>query len=214
MFSSRSTVSSTTLPSRHFEKLATDIFGRGIDVERVNIVMNYDCPPNADSYLHRVGYALSQRVNYYLNVYLLGKLDVLEPKDLPSRLCLLMQTNKRWVLFNLDLKSLYRNSPIILILPVTLSVIGIQVPGGSPSAGIGFGATVMFNHDVICRTIFGSDSHASNVYILVRDIPKGCLGVFDILRAPLSLVCCRAPFPFPQLCSLFELRVLDDRASE
>lgn len=42
-----------------FEKrilVATDIFGRGIDVERVNIVVNYDCPADADSYLHRVGY--------------------------------------------------------------------------------------------------------------------------------------------------------------
>ncbi|KAJ7126080.1 hypothetical protein C8R44DRAFT_913313 [Mycena epipterygia] len=41
-----------------FEKrilVATDIFGRGIDVERVNIVINYDCPPDADSYLHCVG---------------------------------------------------------------------------------------------------------------------------------------------------------------
>ncbi|KAJ7034008.1 P-loop containing nucleoside triphosphate hydrolase protein, partial [Mycena alexandri] len=34
-----------------------DIFGRGIDVERVNIVINYDCPSDADSYLHRVGCA-------------------------------------------------------------------------------------------------------------------------------------------------------------
>jgi ATP-dependent RNA helicase UAP56/SUB2 len=41
-----------------FEKrilVATDIFGRGIDVERVNIVVNYDCSGDADSYLHRVG---------------------------------------------------------------------------------------------------------------------------------------------------------------
>ena len=41
-----------------FEKrilVATDIFGRGIDVERVNIVINYDAPTDADSYLHRVG---------------------------------------------------------------------------------------------------------------------------------------------------------------
>jgi len=37
--------------------VATDIFGRGIDVERVNIVVNYDSPPDADSYLHRVGRA-------------------------------------------------------------------------------------------------------------------------------------------------------------
>lgn len=37
--------------------VATDIFGRGIDIERVNIVINYDMPENADSYLHRVGRA-------------------------------------------------------------------------------------------------------------------------------------------------------------
>ncbi len=62
-----------------FEKrilVATDIFGRGIDVERVNVVINYvrqcglsysteligsaspqDAPGDADSYLHRVGRA-------------------------------------------------------------------------------------------------------------------------------------------------------------
>jgi len=41
-----------------FEKcilVATDIFGHGIDVECVNIVINYNCPPDADSYLHHVG---------------------------------------------------------------------------------------------------------------------------------------------------------------
>jgi ATP-dependent RNA helicase UAP56/SUB2 len=37
--------------------VATDIFGRGIDVERVNIVINYDMPDSADTYLHRVGRA-------------------------------------------------------------------------------------------------------------------------------------------------------------
>jgi len=37
--------------------VATDILGRGIDVERVNIVINYDMPENSDSYLHRVGRA-------------------------------------------------------------------------------------------------------------------------------------------------------------
>lgn len=45
---------------KEFEKrimVATDIFGRGIDIERVNIVINYDMPENADSYLHRVGRA-------------------------------------------------------------------------------------------------------------------------------------------------------------
>ncbi|KAJ2055318.1 Suppressor of the cold-sensitive snRNP biogenesis mutant brr1-1, partial [Coemansia sp. S2] len=37
--------------------VATDIFGRGIDVERVNIVINYDISGSADQYLHRVGRA-------------------------------------------------------------------------------------------------------------------------------------------------------------
>jgi len=35
--------------------VSTDIFGRGVDFERVNIVFNYDMPENADTYLHRVG---------------------------------------------------------------------------------------------------------------------------------------------------------------
>ncbi|KAJ3333318.1 Spliceosome RNA helicase ddx39b [Blyttiomyces sp. JEL0837] len=48
--------------------VATDVFGRGIDIERVNIVINYDMPAGkegegnkdasgADTYLHRVGRA-------------------------------------------------------------------------------------------------------------------------------------------------------------
>jgi ATP-dependent RNA helicase UAP56/SUB2 len=37
--------------------VATNIFGRGIDIERVNVVINYDMAENADTYLHRVGRA-------------------------------------------------------------------------------------------------------------------------------------------------------------
>lgn len=37
--------------------VATEIFGRGIDIERVNIVINYDMASDPDSYLHRVGRA-------------------------------------------------------------------------------------------------------------------------------------------------------------
>jgi ATP-dependent RNA helicase UAP56/SUB2 len=37
--------------------VATDLFGRGIDIERVNIVINYDVPTVSDQYLHRVGRA-------------------------------------------------------------------------------------------------------------------------------------------------------------
>merc|ERR1711904_243716 len=37
--------------------VSTDLFGRGVDIERVNIVINYDMPTESDSYLHRVGRA-------------------------------------------------------------------------------------------------------------------------------------------------------------
>lgn len=37
--------------------VATDVFGRGIDIERINLAINYDMPADADSYLHRVGRA-------------------------------------------------------------------------------------------------------------------------------------------------------------
>merc|ERR1712050_756717 len=45
---------------KEFQKrimVATDLFGRSIDIERVNIVVNYDMPDDSDSYLHRVGHA-------------------------------------------------------------------------------------------------------------------------------------------------------------
>ena len=45
---------------KNFEKrllVATEVFGRGIDLERCNCSISYDCPPDADSYLHRVGRA-------------------------------------------------------------------------------------------------------------------------------------------------------------
>lgn len=37
--------------------VSTDLFGRGIDIEKVNIVFNYDMPQEAGTYLHRVGRA-------------------------------------------------------------------------------------------------------------------------------------------------------------
>mmetsp|Transcript_16421 Transcript_16421/g.40577 ORF Transcript_16421/g.40577 Transcript_16421/m.40577 type:complete len:433 (-) Transcript_16421:703-2001(-) len=45
---------------KEFQKrimVATDLFGRGIDIEKVNVVVNYDMPADSDSYLHRVGRA-------------------------------------------------------------------------------------------------------------------------------------------------------------
>merc|ERR1719352_377837 len=45
---------------KEFQKrimVSTDLFGRGIDIERVNIVVNYDMSDEGDTYLHRVGRA-------------------------------------------------------------------------------------------------------------------------------------------------------------
>lgn len=37
--------------------VTTDLLGRGIDVEKINIVINFDMPSESDQYLHRVGRA-------------------------------------------------------------------------------------------------------------------------------------------------------------
>ena len=37
--------------------ISTKLAGRGIDIEKVNVVINYDFPEQADEYLHRVGRA-------------------------------------------------------------------------------------------------------------------------------------------------------------
>ena len=45
---------------KDFEKricVSTDVFGRGIDIERINLAINYDLTTEADQYLHRVGRA-------------------------------------------------------------------------------------------------------------------------------------------------------------
>merc|ERR1712224_491828 len=37
--------------------VSTNLWGRGVDIERVNVVINFDMPIAADEYLHRVGRA-------------------------------------------------------------------------------------------------------------------------------------------------------------
>jgi len=37
--------------------IATNLLARGIDIERVNLVINYDMPESSNTYLHRVGRA-------------------------------------------------------------------------------------------------------------------------------------------------------------
>jgi ATP-dependent RNA helicase len=35
--------------------IATDIWGRGLDVQQVSLVINYDLPNNREMYIHRIG---------------------------------------------------------------------------------------------------------------------------------------------------------------
>jgi len=35
--------------------IATDIWGRGLDVQQVSLVINYDLPSNRELYIHRIG---------------------------------------------------------------------------------------------------------------------------------------------------------------
>ena len=55
--------------------VTTDLGARGLDIERVNIVFNYDFPTEADTYMHRVGRAgrfgnkgMAIRYNLYFNI--------------------------------------------------------------------------------------------------------------------------------------------------
>jgi ATP-dependent RNA helicase len=35
--------------------IATDIWGRGLDVQQVSLVINYDLPNSRELYIHRIG---------------------------------------------------------------------------------------------------------------------------------------------------------------
>lgn len=48
--------------------MATDLVGRGIDIERVNIVINYDMPDSADTYLHRVKWTVPAYFDFHYTI--------------------------------------------------------------------------------------------------------------------------------------------------
>ena len=67
--------------------VATDIFGRGVDIDKVDFVVNYDLPENSDGYLHRVpGTAYFRLV----------ELDVLGRKGLLFPLLLRKKKKNSW----------------------------------------------------------------------------------------------------------------------
>ncbi|KAG2239520.1 hypothetical protein Bca52824_091665 [Brassica carinata] len=57
--------------------VATDLEGRGIDIERVNIVINYDMPDSADTYLHRCNMNVSLKLSWAWMSS--AKLNLIEP---------------------------------------------------------------------------------------------------------------------------------------
>lgn len=38
-----------------FSRFLADLFTRGIDIQAVNVVINFDFPRSAETYLHRIG---------------------------------------------------------------------------------------------------------------------------------------------------------------
>jgi len=59
--------------------VATDLVGRGIDIERVNIVINYDMPDSADTYLHRVN--AGSIIFIYFMFYLVERKEIERIKE-------------------------------------------------------------------------------------------------------------------------------------
>ena len=37
--------------------VATNLFGRGIDIDRINLIINYDFPEDLECYIHKIGRA-------------------------------------------------------------------------------------------------------------------------------------------------------------
>jgi hypothetical protein len=45
--------------------ICTELMGRGIDFKGVSLVINYDFPPSAISYIHRIG-----KYKYYMKIFI------------------------------------------------------------------------------------------------------------------------------------------------
>ncbi len=56
--------------------VATDVMSRGIDIKEINMVINYDCPTDAEDYVHRVG--RTARANTKGEA-----ITLVNPKDMP-----------------------------------------------------------------------------------------------------------------------------------
>jgi ATP-dependent RNA helicase UAP56/SUB2 len=65
--------------------ITTKMFDRGIDFERVNLVINYDMPDNSDTYLHCVGRAGRFGTKGIAVTFVCGHVDSIIYKEVQSR---------------------------------------------------------------------------------------------------------------------------------
>lgn len=49
--------------------ITTDLLARGIDVQQVSLVINYDLPSNRENYIHRWAVRLASKLVSILNLY-------------------------------------------------------------------------------------------------------------------------------------------------
>jgi ATP-dependent RNA helicase UAP56/SUB2 len=65
--------------------VSTNLFGRGVDIERVNIVINFDMPTSSNEYLHRVGRAGRFGTKGLAITFVSGEEDKKTLKDVQDR---------------------------------------------------------------------------------------------------------------------------------
>jgi superfamily II DNA/RNA helicase len=65
--------------------VSTNLFGRGVDIERVNIVINFDMPTTSNEYLHRVGRAGRFGTKGLAITFVSGEEDKKTLKDVQDR---------------------------------------------------------------------------------------------------------------------------------
>lgn len=70
--------------------IATDVLSRGIDIEKVNLVINYDMAEDSDTYLHRVGRAGRFDTKGLAISFISGDEDVEVLKDIQGRFTIQM----------------------------------------------------------------------------------------------------------------------------
>lgn len=111
--------------------VATNLFGRGMDIERVNIVFNYDMPEDSDTYLHRVWmqpcawmFQSSEGSRLTLSRPILRWLVLVAsaPRVWPSHLCQMKRMPKSWMMCRTGLRSMWLSYLRRLTFPLTVSL--------------------------------------------------------------------------------------------